>query len=54
MSSGDLEEAPEPQPTMDFTDDEGLIVGKGHIQIPRRIYLTFEEKLVLETLSRRL
>ncbi|KAK4444229.1 HPP family-domain-containing protein [Podospora aff. communis PSN243] len=52
-SSGDLE-APEPQPTVEFTDDQKLFVSKGHVQIPSSMYLTFEEKLVLETLSQRL
>ncbi|KAK0647109.1 HPP family-domain-containing protein [Cercophora newfieldiana] len=53
-SSGDVEEAPEPQPTVEFTDGDKLVVTKGHVQIPSSMYLTFEEKLVLETLSQRL
>lgn len=52
-SSGDLE-APEPQATVEFTDEQRLVVTKGHVQIPNSMYLTFEEKLVLETLSQRL
>jgi len=52
-SSGDLE-SPEPQPTVEFTDEVRLVVTKGYVQIPSSMYLTFEEKLVLETLSQRL
>jgi len=52
-SSGDLE-APEPQPTVEFTEEHTLVISKGHVRIPRTMYLTVEEKLLLETLSQRL
>jgi len=49
----DIETAPIP-PTVEFTGEETLVVSRGHVKIPRDMYLTFEEKLVLETLSQRL
>ncbi|KAK5655859.1 hypothetical protein OQA88_5398 [Cercophora sp. LCS_1] len=49
-SSGDLE-AP---PMVEFVDEERLVIVKGHVRIPRDMYLTFEEKLLLETLSQRI
>ena len=52
---GDAEPEDEQQPTVEFvTGDDHLIIAKNHVRIPRTMYLTFEEKLVLETLSQRL
>lgn len=48
-------EPEEEQPTVEFvTGDDTLVIAKNHVRIPRSMYLTFEEKLVLETLSQRL
>lgn len=48
-SSGDLEAAP----MIEYVDDDNLVITKGHVKIPKDLYLTGEEKLMLETLSQR-
>jgi len=44
----------ERQATVTWVEGERLVVSKNHVTIPRSMYLTYEEKIVLETLSQRL
>lgn len=44
----------ERQTTVTWVEGERLVVSKNHVTIPRSMYLTYEEKIVLETLSQRL
>lgn len=54
--SGDSDEDTdlERQTTVTWVEGERLVVSKNHVTIPRSMYLTYEEKIVLETLSQRL
>lgn len=44
----------ERQTTVTWVEGEKLVVSRNHVTIPRSMYLTFEEKILLETLSQRL
>ncbi|KAK1831530.1 HPP family-domain-containing protein [Podospora conica] len=44
----------ENQTTVTWVEGERLVVSRNHVTIPKSMYLTYEEKILLETLSQRL
>lgn len=51
---GDDDTDLERPPTVTWVAGENLVISKDHVTIPSTMYLTYEEKLLLETLSQRL